>query len=176
VRDDVRTLVVVVIAYCAAMRLFELWLSRRNARVMLARGARLVQRDGMRALALVHGAWFAALALEELWLGPSPVPPGVRWLAGGAALLAELLRISCKVTLGARWNVRVLVLDGAPLVKRGPYRFLEHPNYLAATLVVVLTPLALGLPWTALLCLPAKLLAVRARLAVENDALAQATR
>src|SRR3712207_7180253 len=28
----------------------------------------------------------------------------------------------------SRWTTRIIVLD-APLVRRGPYRFLRHPNY-----------------------------------------------
>jgi methyltransferase len=35
-------------------------------------------------------------------------------------------------------------LPGAPLVRRGPYRFLRHPNYLVVTLEIALLPLVFG--------------------------------
>jgi methyltransferase len=35
-------------------------------------------------------------------------------------------------------------------VTHGPYRWLRHPNYLIVALEVPILPLALGLPWVAL--------------------------
>ena len=32
-------------------------------------------------------------------------------------------------TLGGAWTFRVIVVPDAPLVARGPYRWLRHPNY-----------------------------------------------
>jgi methyltransferase len=34
-------------------------------------------------------------------------------------------------SLGERWTLRVLVLPGLPLVRQGPYRYVNHPNYIA---------------------------------------------
>jgi methyltransferase len=74
-------------------------------------------------------------------------------------------------TLGHRWNTLVIVVPHAPLVRRGPYRWLRHPNYVA----VVAEGLALPLVHTAWLTAAAFTLAnavlLRVRIRVENAAL-----
>ena len=169
-----RTVVLLALAYGLAARLVEMLLSARNARRVLARGGRRVEPDGFAGLAAVHAAWFAGMAIEELARGPSwsrPLPIAAAW---AVFALAELGRYACIATLGDRWNVRVLVEDGAPRVRRGIYRRLRHPNYLFAALGIAALPLALALPITALALTPLKLLAVARRLAIEERALAGA--
>jgi methyltransferase len=75
-------------------------------------------------------------------------------------------------TLGARWTTRIIVLPGEPLVRRGPYRLLPHPNYAVVAGEIALLPLVLGLPLLALIftALNAAVLAIRIR--AENRALA----
>lgn len=84
---------------------------------------------------------------------------------------AQALRWWCISTLGPRWNTRVIVVPGLPLVTGGPYRFLSHPNYLAVVVEGAALPLVHSAWLTAtgftLLNLP--LLAVRLR--CENAAL-----
>jgi methyltransferase len=38
----------------------------------------------------------------------------------------------------------VITVPGAPLVNRGPYRFVRHPNYLVVVGEIALLPLAFG--------------------------------
>jgi len=61
------------------------------------------------------------------------------WLAG--FVLAEALRYWAIATLGQRWNTRILVIDGLPAIRSGPYRFVAHPNYLAVALELVCIPM-----------------------------------
>ena len=65
----------------------------------------------------------------------------------------------------------MIVLPKAPLIRRGPYRWLHHPNYVA----VVAEGLALPLVHTAWLTAAVFTLAnaalLRVRLQVENSAL-----
>jgi methyltransferase len=159
------------LAYGLAMRVAEMLLSRRNSGRTLARGGRLIPDDGFGALALVHGAWFAAMVAEELFVGAASLPTAVRVGALALFALSELTRVWCIATLGDRWNVRVIVLPNEPRVRRGPYRFLSHPNYVTAAVGVATLPLALDLPWTAVVFLPLKLLAVRRRIRIEEPAL-----
>jgi len=70
------------------------------------------------------------------------------WL--GLFLAAQGLRYWCIATLGFRWNTRILVLPGVPPIRRGPYRLLRHPNYLAVTVEIVCGPLIFGAWATAL--------------------------
>ena len=163
---------VLALAYCLAMRVFEVFWSKRNARRVVARGGRAVVPDGMPAIALVHGLWFLAIVLEDTLLGPDTRLLRFRWLFFGAFGAAEALRFWCIASLRDSWNVRVLVLPGVAPVRHGPYRFLRHPNYLGAVVMLVSLPLALGLPFTAAAVLPAKLCALRTRIRIEDKALA----
>jgi methyltransferase len=171
----VRSVVLLGLGYGLAMRVAEMLLSRRNTGRTLARGGRAVQADGFGALALVHAGWFVAMAAEEALLGATALPTSVRVAALTLFVLSELTRLWCIATLGDRWNVRVIVLPDEPRVRRGPYRFLSHPNYVTAAVGLVTLPLALGLPWTAVIFLPLKLLAVRRRIRIEEPALSAKT-
>ena len=75
-----------------------------------------------------YPASFIAMLAERVWRGPV----SESWLFGGLALFAlgKALKYSAILALGDRWSFRVLVLPAAPLVTRGPYRYLRHPNYI----------------------------------------------
>ena len=64
-------------------------------------------------------------------------------------IAAQSLRYWAIRSLGKRWNIRVIVIPGMPLVASGPYRYLRHPNYLAVILEAVSLPLAVNARRTA---------------------------
>ena len=133
----------------ALQRGLEMLWARANTRRLLAAGAYAVPRDGFVGLVVVHGAWLAGMALERLAFG-ARMPPLPVALALGVALLAtEALRAWTLATLGRRWTIRVVVVDGEAPVRGGPYRVLTHPNYVVVTLEMLLIPCLLGTWWTA---------------------------
>jgi methyltransferase len=75
--------------------------------------------------------------------------------------------------LGPRWNTRVIIVKDLPLVARGPYRWLKHPNYIAVVVEGFALPLVHTAWITALVftVLNAVLL-LAVRIPVENRALA----
>jgi methyltransferase len=148
-------------------RLSELWLAARNTRRLVARGAHEVGRDHYPLIVVLHAAWLAGL----WWLAWNRTAS--LWLAG-LFLLIEALRAWTLVSLGERWTTRIIVLPGAPLVRRGPYRFFPHPNYLVVILEIALLPLVFGMPTYALIftLMNAGVLIIRVR--AENLALGQA--
>ncbi|OYX58678.1 MAG: hypothetical protein B7Y86_02700 [Brevundimonas subvibrioides] len=62
-------------------------------------------------------------------------------------------------------------LPGAPLETRGPYRFVRHPNYIVASLEILVLPLVFGQVWIALVWSVANALLVAWRIRVEDGAL-----
>lgn len=77
----------------------------------------------------------------EVWLSGRPFVPALGWSMLAVLAGAQALRWWCIVTLGSRWNTRVIVVPGLPLVARGPYRVLRHPNYVAVVAEGVALPL-----------------------------------
>jgi methyltransferase len=156
----------------ALERGFELWLSRRNAAAALARGGIERGREHFGFMRALHAAFLAGCALEVALLD-RPFDPRLGFPMLALALAAQALRYWAIATLGARWNVRVIVVPGEPVVTRGPYRWLRHPNYLAVVLEGFALPLIHGAWLTALgfSALNAWLLHVRIR--VEERALAE---
>jgi len=67
--------------------------------------------------------------------------PWLGWPMLALVLASQGLRWWCIATLGERWNTRVIVVPGLPLVRRGPYRWLAHPNYVAVAVEGVALPL-----------------------------------
>jgi methyltransferase len=157
----------IVLGLVTSQRLAELVLSRRNAQHLLARGGIEAGAGHYPAMVAVHAAWLAGLWLLAL---DRPVHPV--WLA--VYLLLLVARVWVMATLGPRWTTRIIVLPGVPLVHDGPYRFLNHPNYVVVAGEVAVLPLAFGLGWYAIVfsLLNAAILFVRIR--AENAALATA--
>ena len=148
-------------------RLGELWLSRRNARRLFAEGGREIGTGHYPVLIAVHAGWLAAIA----FLIPADAP--VYWPLLAAYLLVQVGRAWVISTLGRYWTTRVIDMPAAPLVKRGPYRWIRHPNYVVVVLEVALLPLAFG-AWEIALAFSIANLAVLAwRLRIENAALAR---
>jgi methyltransferase len=78
-------------------------------------------------------------------------------------------------TLGTRWTTRIIILPGEPLVKAGPYRFFDHPNYAVVVGEIAILPLAFGLDWYALVFSVLNALVLFVRISAENSALAGAS-
>ena len=155
---------VAVLAFVTAERVAELFLSKRNTARLLSRGAREIAPAHYPLIVALHAAW-----LGGLWLLAGDRPILWAWLALFAVL--QVLRLWVLATLGDRWTTRIVVLPGAPLVKTGPYRFLNHPNYAVVIGEIAVLPLVFGLPWYALAFSILNGLVLSIRIAAENAAL-----
>jgi methyltransferase len=80
-------------------------------------------------------------------------------------ILLQAARLWVIASLGPYWTTRIITLPGAALIRRGPYRYLRHPNYLIVAGEIVALPLVFGEVWVALIfsALNAMLLAWRIR-------------
>jgi methyltransferase len=151
----------------AIQRLLELGLSRRNERLLRARGAFERGQGHYPLIVAMHCLWLLSTLVEGALRGPTlwPIPLAI-------FLLVQPLRYWAIFSLGEHWNTRILVVPGAQLVRRGPYRYLRHPNYVVVVVEILTFPLIFGAWITALVfsVLNAALLSTRIR--EENRALA----
>lgn len=157
--------ILAVVAAAALQRLGELGLARRWLRRSTAgTGALPDGEPGFALMVAVHAAWLLGCAAEPL-LWPRPVLPLLAWAMGGLWLGALALRVWTLSALRPYWHVRVIRRERQPVVTRGPYRFIRHPNYLVVIVEVAAVPLLLGAYGTALLAslANAALLAARIR-------------
>jgi methyltransferase len=145
-----------------------------NERVQRTRGGIEPPGDVYKLMQVAYPGVFLAMFGEAFWRGaPSP---GI-WLAGVAVLaVAKGLKWWAIVSLGSSWTFRVIVVPGAPLVTRGPYRLLRHPNYVAVVGELAGVAMSTG----ARIAGPAALVVfgwlLWRRVAVENRALSGAAR
>jgi methyltransferase len=157
-----------ILSLVALERIAELIFSQRNQRRLLAEGAREVGASHYPLIVALHAAWLASLAF---WVTRGvvvfhPIP-------FAAFLALQPLRLWIIASLGRFWTTRVITLPAVPLVKRGPYRLMRHPNYALVVAEIALLPLAFG-AWQLSLVFSlcnAAVLAIRIR--VEEAALAE---
>ena len=132
-----------VMALTAAERLAELVVSARNARWALEHGGVESGQGHYPAMVALHTGLLIG-AVVEVVIADRPFIPLLGWSALVAVVAGQALRWWCIASLGRRWSTRVIVLPGLPLVDRGPYRWLRHPNYLAVALEGLALPLVHG--------------------------------
>jgi methyltransferase len=164
-----------VIAFAGALsaeRLVELGISRRHAEALRARGAVEHGRGHFPLFVLLHTLLPLGMIAEVAFVGARPGALWPLWLS--LFLLAQALRIAAIRALGPHWNVRVLVVPGAALVRSGPYRWLRHPNYLAVAIELLAAPLLFGAWRTAITASLLNALALAVRIRCEEKALASA--
>jgi methyltransferase len=136
----------------------------------LRQGAIEADRAGYPLFPMLHVGWLGAMAL----LVPAAAAP--RWPLLGLFGVLQLLRLWIIVSLGRFWTTRILTLPGEPLVNRGPYRWLRHPNYLIVGAEIALLPLAFGAVAIAAAFSIANLLLIGRRIRIEERVLAQRRR
>ncbi len=134
--ESLNTPLVWVLALVVAQRLGELALASSNTRKLLARGAREVGRAHYPLFIALHSSWLVAIDLT------TPIDAQPIWPLIGAFVALQLIRVWVISTLGSYWTTRVITLDGAPVVRSGPYRWVKHPNYWVVVGEIAVLPLA----------------------------------
>lgn len=123
-------------------RIVELVISTRNARWALARGGVESNRRQMPWMIALHTGMLLG-ALAEVWVLGRPFLPWLGWPMLALTLASQVARYWIIGSLGHRWNTRVIVVPGLPLLATGPYRWawLRHPNYLVVAIEGIALPL-----------------------------------
>jgi methyltransferase len=155
-----------LLGFVVLQRLAELAYARRNERRLRADGAVEHGSGHYPLIVLLHAAWLAAIG----WFVPAATPPNLYWL--GLFGLLQLARVWVLASMGRFWTTRIITLPDAPLVRRGPYRWVRHPNYLIVAAEIAVVPAIFG-AWTiAILFSIANGILLAWRIRVEEAALA----
>jgi len=163
----------IVISIVALQRLIELFIARRNEKWMLGQGAFEAGAAHYPIMVSMHIAFFISLLLEVVVLGRTLSPFWMVLL--GIFLLVQMARIWCLLSLGKFWNTKIIILPGAAVVRRGPYRWIRHPNYFIVTIELLVLPLLFGAYFTAVLFSLLNVWMLSVRIPAEEKALKDAT-
>jgi methyltransferase len=134
--------------------------SARNTQALIAAGAREAGQSFYPVVATTHLAWIASLFFLI------PATATASYLLAVVYIALQVVRYWIIATLGRFWTHRIFTLDNAPVVRRGPYGYVRHPNYAVTIAETFLLPmvfgaLALGMimgaVWTAVLAYKIKL-------------------
>lgn len=159
---------VLLLSFVTAERLAELVLAQRNTARLLQRGAVEFSPYHYPLIVALHAVW-----LGGLWVLAWDRPLQWGWLA--LFVVLQILRVWVLATLGERWTTRIIVLPGVPLVRRGPYRFLNHPNYAVVVGEIAVLPLVFGMTWYAMAFSLMNAIVLFLRITAESAALRGAT-
>jgi methyltransferase len=127
----------------------EAMVSARHDRALRAMGAVEPARDVYKVMQIAYPGCFLVLLAEGWWRGVE----WDAWMAAGLAVFAaaKALKYWAIASLGVRWTFRVLVPPGSTPSRGGPYRWIDHPNYVAVAgelvgVAVAMRALVAGVP------------------------------
>ncbi|MFF2450010.1 isoprenylcysteine carboxyl methyltransferase family protein [Neobacillus sp. NPDC058068] len=164
---------VILIVFISFQRVVELFIARNNEKWMKRQGAIEFGNKHYKYMVFMHLLFFVALSTEKILLnrGLSPVWP----IFLTVFILAQFLRGWAISSLGKYWNTKILVLKHAQVVRKGPYRFLKHPNYFVVTTELLIVPLLFNAFYTALLFTILNFMILSIRIPEEEKALRMLT-
>ncbi len=165
--------VYVFISIVIFQRVVEIIIANRNAKWMINQGGYEVGREHYKYIVLLHTFFFLSLLLEVSVSRPS----FTSWVIAPFVffLLAQIGRVWALSSLGSFWNTRIMVLPGAKVIAKGPYRYMRHPNYVIVAMEILLLPLIFQAYWTAFIFSLLNALVLKVRIKVEEQALLAAT-
>jgi len=163
----------VLVAAVALERLAELVVSKRNAAWSFERGGVETGQRHYVVMVVLHTGLLVGCLLE-VWLLHPEFHPALGYPMLALVVASQALRWWCIATLGRRWNTRVIVVPGLPLVTGGPYRLTSHPNYVAVVVEGLALPLVYSAWITAVVFTACNAVLLTVRLRVESAALATA--
>nr|WP_239094127.1 isoprenylcysteine carboxylmethyltransferase family protein [Bacillus sp. B15-48] len=120
-------------------RLTELRIAKKNEEKQKQNGAIECGMGHYPWMVMIHTAFILATIAEVVILNKqvSNLWPGLLLLF----LFTQIIRGWAIISLGPYWNTKIIVVPNAKITKKGPYRFIKHPNYLVVTLEIIIIPL-----------------------------------
>jgi len=76
-------------------------------------------------------------------------------------------------SLGRFWNTKIYRIPDAPLIKKGPYRYFKHPNYMIVVIEIAVIPLMFQLVYTAIAFSLLNAIVLTVRIYEENKVIAK---
>ncbi|QBP43044.1 isoprenylcysteine carboxyl methyltransferase [Paenisporosarcina antarctica] len=162
-----------VIGFVIVQRIVELFVARNNEIWMRSQGAYEVGASHYPFMLAIHVGFFISLIFEFVILGRSLSANFLLFLV--IFLVLQMMRVWVISSLGRFWNTKIIVLPGAPVVNKGPFRLIKHPNYIVVSCEIFIIPLMFGAYFTALVFTLLNLIILSIRIPIEEAALREVT-
>ncbi|HJP62838.1 MAG TPA: isoprenylcysteine carboxylmethyltransferase family protein [Mucilaginibacter sp.] len=153
------------ISFLIIQRLTELYISKRNEKWLLSKGAVEYGHGHYPFMVGMHTAFIFAL-MGEYYLADGPHPLNYIFLSLFILLLA--FKFWVLSSLGTYWNTKIYRVPGAGPVKKGPYKLFRHPNYVDVVCEIAIIPLVFHLCYTAVIFTILNAIMLTVRIRVEN--------
>ena len=132
------TALYIIVFLVALQRMGEVWLANYNTKKLLGQGGIEVGSKHYPLFILLHGSWLAAI----LFTTQPDISPNIFLLL--LFLILQLGRVWVIASLGKFWTTRIITMPSKPLIKKGAYRFIRHPNYIIVCAKIAVLPLVFG--------------------------------
>jgi methyltransferase len=155
------------ISFIILLRIGELLLAKSNEKWLLQNGAVEYGKKHYPFIVALHVSFLLSLIIE--YYLKHPVTYNLFLLIFYFLLLA--FKAWVILSLGKFWNTKIYHISNYPLIKKGPYKFLKHPNYLVVILEIAIIPLIFQLYFTAVIFTLLNAIMLSVRIKEENRAL-----
>jgi len=158
---------ILFISFVILLRIGELVLSKSNEKWLLRNGAVEYGQKHYPFIVALHILFIISLIIE--YKTKQTVSFSIFMLLFYFSLIA--FKTWVILSLGKFWNTRIYHIPGIPLVKKGPYNYFKHPNYLIVVAEIVVIPLIFHLYFTAITFTLLNAIILYIRIKEENKAM-----
>ncbi len=158
---------ILFISFVILLRIGELLLSKRNERWLLQHGAVEYGNKHYPFIVTLHVLFIISLIFE--YSIQQTASYSLFFIVLYFVLIAFKVRVI--LSLGKFWNTKIYHIPNVPLLKKGPYKYSKHPNYLIVIAEITVIPLAFHLYYTAIIFTLLNSIILFVRIREENKAL-----
>src|SRR5690625_1420750 len=149
-------------------RILELKIAQKNERWMKARSGIEVGRKHYPLFIYLHILFFVSLYYEVI-KKELIVFQIVFFII---FVIAQIGRFWCITSLGKFWNTKIIVIPNVIMIRKGPYRWIKHPNYVIVFIELFSLPLTFNAYIVAIIFPILHILLLLIRIPEEEKALA----
>lgn len=155
---------IIFISFFILQRLSELFIARRNEKWLLSQGAVQYGQSHYPFMISLHTLFIISIIVEYMLRDHPPIS----WLFLVLFIIVLSFKFWALSSLGKYWNTKIYRVPGVYPVKKGPYKFLKHPNYMEVVFEIAIIPLVFHLYYTAIIFTILNAVMLYVRIGVEN--------
>jgi len=158
---------ILFISFIVLLRIGELILSRNNEIWLLQNGAIEYGQKHYPYIVALHVLFIVSLIIE--YSTTQTATFSLFFLV--LYFLFLVFKVWVITSLGKYWNTKIYHISGLPLINKGVYKYLKHPNYLIVIAEIAIIPLIFHLYFTAIAFTVLNAIMLSVRVKEENKVL-----